>query len=369
MATPEPTAVAKRPEEADERLMGQLPAEMRAALAARKLANLYVSQLQRLSWGSVLDQQTARALAEWGRQNGVDVMTEVDLLGNRFYVNARYYMRRLAEKIAAGLVEYAYPDHIHADDRLSGIGPEGEAEALRRLKLRIKYGVKNAAAGAVVFRIKLRSMEQEVVGVNSCGGGIKKNDPVGEAEPIKTAETRAIRRVMRLLAEQKNEAASGIEISEAAEVQLGALEPMVKHSKAQLAPGKQSHEVPTAGGGSMRVSAGGDVPGTRSPTAEEYAGGRWNEPARQAERAAAVGQAPAEKRYLCAECGHNIAEQAFEEGAAIEREEMEEGKIRRRLYHVSCLQEREAAGTAGELPPPQAPAVGADPELFDEGAR
>lgn len=192
--------------------VGTLPPEVQKQLELRKLSNQIAGKLAEMNWGKSLDWQTRRAVADWGQQFRVDVTTEIDVLGSNIYLNARFYLRKLSEMIAAGLVEYAIADHIEDDDRLKKLGPEGEGEYTRRLRERIMHGVPDAAKSAVVFRVKLRNLTQEITGIKWCGGGTRKNDPVGEAFPIEAAETRAARRAMRLIA-------SHVPINLSAEVQ------------------------------------------------------------------------------------------------------------------------------------------------------
>jgi len=194
------------PEQEDEGGVGRLPEAIRHQLKLARIANEARKEMAKMSWGASLDQRALGAIAEWGRVYGVDVTQEIDLLGGRVYLNARYYLRRLADLITAGRVEYAHADHIHDDTRLKELGTDGDTERHRRLKERIKYNVPEKAAAAVAFRVKVRDMEMEVVGVNWAGGGVRKSDPVGEAEPVKTAESRAARRAMRQLVGHVKEA-------------------------------------------------------------------------------------------------------------------------------------------------------------------
>lgn len=198
-------AAQQRPESTDVAVresagVGMLPPELQHALALRKMRNQVAGLLAGQNWGKSLDLDTRRAIADWGQQFRVDVTTEIHVLGGNVYLNAAFYLRQLSELIAAGLVAYAYADHVEDDKRLKALGPEGEGEYSRRLRERIMHAVPDAAASAVVFRVKLRAMDKEVVGVKWTGGGTKKNDPVGEAFPVETAESRAARRCMRLLA-------------------------------------------------------------------------------------------------------------------------------------------------------------------------
>jgi hypothetical protein len=180
--------------------VGKLPAEIQQALHLRRLRNSVAGQIAQQNWGKSLDLDTRRAVADWGQQFRVDVTTEIHVLGGNIYLNAAFYLRRLSELIDTGVVEYAVADHIEDDDRLKRLGVEGEGEYTRRLRERIAHQVPDKAASAVVFRVKLRSMTQEVVGVKWCGNGTRKNDPVGDDKPVETSESRAARRCMRLLA-------------------------------------------------------------------------------------------------------------------------------------------------------------------------
>jgi len=196
MSAPESTAMttpAARP--------SILPPEVLAAIEHRKAQNAVVAQLAALNWGKALDAETRRAVANWGRDNNVDVITEIDLLGGNISPNARFYLRKLGEMIAAGLVEYAVADYIQVDPRLLKIGtPEAHAEDERRAMQRIKHAVPDAAAAACCFRVKLHSLTEEIVGVKWCGGGTRKGDPVGDAFPIESSASRAARRAMRIIA-------------------------------------------------------------------------------------------------------------------------------------------------------------------------
>lgn len=204
--------------------VGRLPEAIRQQLKMARIANETRKEMAKLSWGASLDQRALGAIAEWGRVHGVDVTQEIDLLGGRVYLNARYYLRRLAGMIEAGRVEYAHADHIHDDPRLKQLGDEGDQERGRRLRERIKYNVPEKASAVVAFRVKVQGMDQEIVGVNWAGGGVRLKDPVGDAEPVKTAESRAARRAMRQLVGHVQEAAETeavVEAVAAVEVEVG----------------------------------------------------------------------------------------------------------------------------------------------------
>lgn len=222
--------------------VGNLPAEARRAIEARKMANAVAAEIAKLSWGQSLDVRTARAIADWGARFRVDVTVEIDVLGNRVYLNARYYLRRLAELVDRGVVEYAYADHIEADPRLDAMAKAGDTEAVaevrRRAMARIEHQVPDKAKSAVVFRVKIKAMAREVTGAKWCGNSDKK-DPVGEAFPVETSESRAARRCMRQIAGHVPDVAGEIEAVEiAAEAEI---EPEIQRSHVELAAALESH--------------------------------------------------------------------------------------------------------------------------------
>jgi hypothetical protein len=190
-------------------LFGKLPDHLKAALDFRRQEAVVAAELGRLNWGGQLELVTRRAVVSWARQHDVDPTTEIDVLGNRIYVNAKYFYRKLAAMIAAGSVVYAFPDHIHDDPRLNELAAAGDqwaiGEKARRTKERIRWNAPDKAAAIVVFRVMVASMSTEVTGCKWTGGGTQKGDPVGDGKPVETAESRAMRRAMLKLAESSND--------------------------------------------------------------------------------------------------------------------------------------------------------------------
>jgi len=218
--TPSTAVTVPQPDE-DRSIVGQLPEALQASIRLRKLANASAAKLAAQNWGKDMDEGTRRAVANWCHVNDVDPATEFELLGNKFYKNAAWHLRKLAELAAQGVVEYAVADHVNNDLRLITLGKSGDpemeawakAEDARRIRERVTRQIPDEATGACLFRIKLYSMAQEVVGVAWAGGGTKSKvvsggaikasdafDPIGTAEPVKTTESRAARRAIRLLA-------------------------------------------------------------------------------------------------------------------------------------------------------------------------
>lgn len=188
-----------------------LPPHMVAHIEERKRKNAMAAAISAQTWAKDIDASTARAVAEYCHTHDIDPATEIEVLGGRLYKNARYYERRFNEMSAAGLVEYCHREHVNVDPRLDELAKGDDAELAawakgergRRTRARIGFNLKDEAKGAVVCRIKLLNVAGEFVGAEACGDGAKNYkgglaDPVGENEPAKTAESRALRRAMLL---------------------------------------------------------------------------------------------------------------------------------------------------------------------------
>ena len=180
--------------------MGMSAAEVEAALAVKKNQHLVAAKMSEMNWGKGLDEMTRRAVAAYLERNKLD-LTEVDVLGGNLYRNARYYKRRLAEMVEDGKIEYVKSDWVHKDARLDVHADEwSTTEKTRRGRVRIEYGIPDAAIGACVFRVKVHGMNVEITAAKWCGGGTRQKDPVGDAFPMESSETRSCRRAMTLVA-------------------------------------------------------------------------------------------------------------------------------------------------------------------------
>ena len=179
---------------------GELPDEVKVALAQRKNQHLVAAKMSEMNWGRGLDEMTRRAVASYLERNKLD-LTEVDVLGGNLYRNSRYYKRRLAEMVEDGKIEYVKSDWVQVDKRLDVHAEEwSTGEKTRRERVRIEYGIPDAAVGACVFRIKVRGVGVEFTAAKWCGGGTRTADPVGDKFPMESSETRACRRAMTLCA-------------------------------------------------------------------------------------------------------------------------------------------------------------------------
>lgn len=187
---------------------GVSPEQVTQALAQRKNQHLIAAKMSEMNWGQGLDEMTRRAVAAYLERHHLDV-TEIDILGGNLYRNSRYYKRRLGELVEDGLVEYTKSDWVQMDHRLEAMAKDNALDAedrdwaaresARRTRIRIEYGIPDKAVGACVFRIKLRSLNEEMTAAKWAGGGTqKKADPVGDAFPMESSESRACRRAMLL---------------------------------------------------------------------------------------------------------------------------------------------------------------------------
>lgn len=194
------TAVATRDEKK------ALPPELQAKVDDARMRRQIVQTIRGQIWGKDLSDMLTGAIARYCIENNLDAVRHVEVLGGRIYLTAELYMERGAPLIRAGVVHPHEPDYINADPRLEEMAKAGDewatAEQLRRKKLRIQYNAPEEAKAIVVQRFTLPSSGKDILGVNWCGG-LKNNkrDPVGDAEPAKTAQTRALRRAWRQIAD------------------------------------------------------------------------------------------------------------------------------------------------------------------------
>lgn len=207
----ESSSVAKRDEKP--RLQSLASPEAQAIVEANRARNAIATAIRGTQWGGGLSLLQQRAIAEYCRQQNLDPIRHVEVLGGRLYLVAELYDEKGAPLIQAGEVIPLEPDFIHVDDRLEKLAAAGDewakTEVQRRLRLRIKHAAPEEAKATCVWSFKVRASGAIVTGVNWCGGGTRKKhtrdgvkdaDPIGDLEPTKTAETRARRRAWRKIA-------------------------------------------------------------------------------------------------------------------------------------------------------------------------
>jgi hypothetical protein len=198
-------ATAAKPAENDGTPGTAVAKRVDARVAELKERNQLVAAIRGTQWGRDTSPEVARAVAHYCHENNLDPVRHVEILGGRIYLTSALYDEKGAGLIRAGVIIPDEPEYINADARLDEQAKAGngwaQEEALRRLKLRIQYNVPEKAAAAVVQRFRIASSGAVIVGVNWCGGGSKQRDPVGDAEPAKTAQTRARRRAWTQIAD------------------------------------------------------------------------------------------------------------------------------------------------------------------------
>ena len=140
----EQTAVTKR---------AAMAPEKEARLAEIKAQNAMAAQIRGQMWAKDASHETIRAVAEYCRQNGLDPVRHVELLGGRVYLTATLYEERAAPLIQRGILIPREPDFINADPRLDALANAGDEwavnERTRRMRLRIEHNVPEKATAAV----------------------------------------------------------------------------------------------------------------------------------------------------------------------------------------------------------------------------
>jgi hypothetical protein len=209
-----------------------------AKVAEAKARNAMVTAIRGTMWSKDLGEAQMRSVAEYCHRNGLDPVRHIEVLGGRIYLNAAFYEERAAPLVLSGELVPEEPDYINADARLDALAATGDAwaveESTRRVRLRIKHAVPEKAAAAVLFRIVVAKTGQSVVGVNWCGNGVRPRDPVGDAEPTKTAVTRAARRAWKQVAQVVPSFGEQLQAIEARDADVN--EEMVKRIAAPAAP-------------------------------------------------------------------------------------------------------------------------------------
>lgn len=177
------------------------------------------------SWGKNFANDVQLAMAKWCEENGLDHVRHIDILGGTVYLNAEYYIDRLREhknyhrSYAIVIAPYSrqdIPEDVFKDSKVRGRLAQDEVrDNIKLHTLQRKHRphaylndpkYKDTCA-AVVVVIEMWGADAEgkralveYEGMNeagSCGrrtGSNKGKDPVGDAEPVATATTRAYRK-------------------------------------------------------------------------------------------------------------------------------------------------------------------------------
>jgi hypothetical protein len=170
-------AEAKTPQE--RQLAFGLASQVRQADMVRKAALASAEE----GWGKLISPMARAATIRYCFSIGADPFRHVNVLGGNIYLNAAFWMDLVASNPKFKRAEVLF---IHDDTRAS------DEDRERRKALRIQYGVPEKAPGAAVVTLFYEGERGPFIGVN--WAGVREKDPVGIAEPTKTAETRAYRR-------------------------------------------------------------------------------------------------------------------------------------------------------------------------------
>lgn len=167
--------------------------------------NALIAAIRGTLWGKETTVEMARYIAQYCRENNLDAVRHVELLGGRIYLTAELYDEKGAPLIMDGTIIPDEPDYINADKRLDKLAEAGDEwakqESTRRQRARIDFNAPENALAICVQRFRIKASEATIVGVNWCGGGARTKDPVGDSEPTKTAQTRARRRCWKQIAQ------------------------------------------------------------------------------------------------------------------------------------------------------------------------
>jgi hypothetical protein len=190
-----PTAPAE-PQSATKEALAAFTPEQRAEIMLRRQANLVTAQIASTNWGKGMDPDTAKAVSDWGQRNGIDVTKEIFILGGNIYLNAEFYLARLATLIERGRVLDWRQSFVNIDPRLDENDPIDRAEIARRRNARVRFNIPDEATAAVVTELELVSMPGvPIVGVKWAPRST--SDPIGKAFPQETALTRSARRCLK----------------------------------------------------------------------------------------------------------------------------------------------------------------------------
>lgn len=140
-------------------------------------------ELAQSSWGKEISANARAAVVRYCLEIGADPLRHVFVLGGNIYLNAEFYRELVAANPKFLRDEV---DFIHDDTRATA------EERARRAELRVEYAVPENALGAAIVTLFYDGGRGPFVGVNWAGA--KDKDPVGKAEPTKSAQSRAYRK-------------------------------------------------------------------------------------------------------------------------------------------------------------------------------
>jgi hypothetical protein len=205
-----PGLVSSRP-------IAQLPERVLQGMEMSRQHVQVIGALASLSWGKALTPVMRRAVSQFCDRYGIDALTELDVLGGSFYINAEFYLRKLGELRRAGVIADFWFEHIHADPRLRALMIDERAPAdVREMAARRWYAALNKrvdqnapedAEAICICYIVLPSGGHVVKGCKWAGngtsvkqprsGGAAQPNPIAENNPTLFVESASARRAAR----------------------------------------------------------------------------------------------------------------------------------------------------------------------------
>lgn len=199
------------------RPVAELPEAVRIGMEVSRQQLQVIGALSSMSWGKGLSSAMRRAVSQFCDRYGIDALTELDVLGGAFYINAEYYLRKLGELRRAGVVRDFWFEHIHADRRLledakdEMAPPEVRAQALslwyENRRKRVEQNAPEEAAAIAICYVQLADGGSLIKGCKWAGnktsvqqprsGGGSAPNPIAENNPTLFVESTSARRAMR----------------------------------------------------------------------------------------------------------------------------------------------------------------------------
>lgn len=169
------------------------------AVAERKALNDLYKMVQAAEWGRALSEETAAAMARFCYVAGIEIPSEeIDILGGKPYRNAKHWTKRM-------LQDPLYMDHeliniTNDKAQRAEVGAPDYALAVYKVKIRKLAAfapVEKIRAGEITNIDQFVTITWEANWAPSKDGKSQSGkhlDPIGFADPHKTARTRTLRR-------------------------------------------------------------------------------------------------------------------------------------------------------------------------------
>lgn len=248
-----------------------------AMLAKRKETNALFKALEGMTWesggsklhGSDLSPTVRALIAEFAYLTRANIFLHIDILGGKPYLNAQYWMERMQSDI-----RHMSHELINISDNAAKRAEYGVpawakfAYEIVITKLVPFAPIEKIQSGEILDFERYKTVVRECNWAGGKGNDNGKKDPVGDAEPAKTARTRALRRGARVAysawMEQYDEQIKKVETAIEAQYEIIKTEPLNGGAKRQLQPGEPQTVRAGAGEPTAAEPTGRDL-GTSAP--------------------------------------------------------------------------------------------------------